>query len=204
MSADKVRTAPLGTPAPWRDAIVASLYEAAAGTGSWRDACDGLCTAFDLWSIQLLGVHTDTGSMAFSFEGGRIAPEAALLYVTDYHAINPRLSLARFLDDRSWAHDHEHFDDAFVASDRFYQDFLLPYGGRWMSVTRLIDDSGLVVFMCLHRSVSQQPLTAAELAAVDDLRPHVARALRLHVHRVRAAAVEAAGHTVLDLLTHPA
>jgi DNA-binding CsgD family transcriptional regulator len=187
-----------------RDALVAALYAAAAGEGAWRDACDRLCAAFDLRSIQLLGVHTDTGAKAFSFEGGRIAPEAALLYVTDYHAINPRLSLARFLDDAAWAHDHEHFDDAFVASDRFYQEFLLPFGGRWMSVTRLLVDAGIVVFMCLHRSVSQRPLSAAELAAVDDLRPHVARALAMHARRVRTAAVGAAGHAVLDLLTHPA
>jgi DNA-binding CsgD family transcriptional regulator len=187
-----------------REALVAALYDAATGTGSWRDACDQLCAAFDLWSLQLLGVHTDTGAMAFSFEGGRIAPEAALLYVTDYHAINPRLSLARFLDGAAWAHDHEHFDEAFVASDRFYQEFLLPFGGRWMSVTRLRVDAGIVVFMCLHRSVSQQPLTTAELAAVDDLRPHVSRALGLHARRVREAAVDAAGHAVLDLLTHPA
>ncbi len=57
--------------------LVASLYEAAAGVGSWRDACDLFCDTHDLWSMQMLGVHTDTGSIAFSLEGGRIALEAA-------------------------------------------------------------------------------------------------------------------------------
>lgn len=186
-----------------RDRLVAAVYEAAAGSGSWRDACDRFCDAFDLWSMQLLGVHTDTGSMAFSFEGGRIAPEAALLYVTDYHAINPRLSLANVLDDSNWAHDHDHFDPAFVASDRFYQEFLLPFGGRWMSVARLMADPGVVVFMCLHRSVSQTPLARAELNAIDAIRPHVARALSLHLRRARVQAEQIAGHAILDLLTHP-
>lgn len=182
--------------------VVAAMYEAASGMRSWHESCSAMCEAFDLWSMQLLGVFKDTGAMAFSFEGGRIAPQAALRYVTDYHQINPRLALSRFLQGSNWVHDHEHLDEAFVAKDRFFQEFLLPYGGRWMSVTTLIDDPSVVVYLCLHRGVDSTPLQEAQIAEVDAIRIHLARALRIHLYRQTTKPVSIAGHAMLELLPY--
>jgi hypothetical protein len=40
------------------------------------------------------------------------------------------------LGEGEWANCHEHFDEAFVARSAFYQDFLIPHGGRYVSGTQ--------------------------------------------------------------------
>ena len=45
---------------------------------------------------------------------------------------------------------HEHFDDAFVASNAFYQEFLIPYGGRYVSGTQLFRQGDeVVIWRCV-------------------------------------------------------
>jgi hypothetical protein len=122
------------------DGVVAAAYEAAAGVRPWHEACRVFANALDLWAVQILGIFKDRGTIAFTLEGGPAPPEAALQHVTRYHAINPRFALGHLLRDGNWVHDHQHLDEAFVATDPFFQEFLIPFGGRFASATTLIDD----------------------------------------------------------------
>lgn len=184
------------------DDIVAACYEAAAGTRHWGDACALFCEAMDLWCVQILGIFRGTGSIAFSFEGGPVSAEAALQFVLHYHAINPRFSLDPLIRDGRWVHDHEHFDEAFVSQDPFFQEYLIPSGGRYASATKLVDDSELVVLLTLHRGVGKSPLDDVQVQAVDRIRGHLERAIRLHLKRSLDHPRSAAGHALLELLPY--
>jgi DNA-binding CsgD family transcriptional regulator/PAS domain-containing protein len=186
--------------APALDEVVAAAYEAAAGVRPWSDACGVLCAAMDLWCVQILGLFKSTGAIAFSFEGGQLSPEAALQFVAHYHAINPRFGLGPLLRDGNWVHDREHLDDDFVARDPFYQDYLIPFGGRYASATKLIDDDDLLVLLTLHRGVGKSPLDDARVAEVDRIRGHLERALRIHLRRQSSRPMSVAGHALLEVL----
>ena len=180
--------------------LVAAMYEAAAGTRPWHEACGLMCDAFGLWSMQMLGVFKSSGALLFSFEGGQISPQDTLRYVTEYHAINPRLALGALLQGTNWVYDHEHHDEQFVAQDRFYQEFLIPSGGRWMSVTSLIDEPEVLVYLCLHRAVGTPPFDPTFTDRVDRIRTHLERALRIHMQRQRERPISVAGYALLDVL----
>lgn len=180
--------------------LIGSFYDAASGQRKWTAVCDELCEAFDLWAVQILGIYKNNGALIFSFEGGRIAPEVWLEYITRYHAINPRMAAAALLQGEDWAHDHELLDEKFVAGDPFYQELLIPYGARWISGTKLIEDDEFVVFLGLHRGVDSTPLTPADIERFAPLRPHLVRALRLHMGLRRQAQSHFAGQALLDVL----
>lgn len=185
---------------PALDEVVAAAYEAAAGVRPWSDACGVLCAAMDLWCVQILGLFKSTGAIAFSFEGGQLSPEATLQFFARYHAINPRFALGPLLGDGNWVHDHEHFDDDFVARDPFFQEYLIPFGGRYASATKLVDDGDLFVLLTLHRGVGKSPLDDARVAEVDRIRSHLERALRIHLRRQSSRPMSVAGHALLEVL----
>ena len=182
------------------DAVVGDLYDAAAGFGDWRRACDRIAAALDLIVVQMLGVDRRSGAAIFSFEGGSIPPESALEYLLRYHAVNPRIPLGLALGPGEWLHDHEHFDDDFVAREPFFAEFLVPYGGRWMSATKLIEDDEVVVFLGLHRGVHARPLDAREIAELEAIRPHLVRAVRILLGRRGLADAARMGAALLDLM----
>lgn len=182
------------------DEAVGALYEAAAGARPWNEACEVLAASLDLWAVQILGLFKANGAIAFTLEGGPAPPEAALQHVTRYHAVNPRFALGHLLVDNTWVHDHQHFDAAFVASDPFFQEFLIPFGGRHASATLLVDDAELLVMLTLHRGVGKEPLRECEVAEVDRIRGHLTRALRLYLDRRSREPASAAGHAVLEVL----
>lgn len=182
------------------DEVVAAVYEAAAGVRPWHESCRVFADALDLWVVQILGLFKANGTIAFTLEGGPAPPEAAIQHVTHYHAINPRFELGPLLRDGNWVHDHEHFDDAFVAADPFFQEFLIPFGGRYASATKLIDDGDLLVMLTLHRGTGKAPLRDGEIAAVERIRGHLERALRIHLNRSSRGPESAAGHAVLEVL----
>ncbi|MEP7206643.1 MAG: hypothetical protein ABI920_06875 [Casimicrobiaceae bacterium] len=102
--------------------------------------------------------------MLFGHEAGGAALLARLDYVRKDYALSPRLAPVMALAPGAWMHCHEVFDEAFVARDRFYQEFLIPYGGRYVSATKLVERDDLVVVFGAHRGVGNQPLDPAAMA----------------------------------------
>lgn len=183
-------------------AVIGAFYEAAGGLVGWREACMALAGAFDLVAVQLLGVFRRNGRAVFSFEGGTMPPEVWVQYITRYHALNPRIPLGLALRGEDWLHDHHHFDDRFIANDRFFQELVLPYRGRYMSATKLIEDDEIVVFLGLHRPIDAQPLDAGEIARIDRVRPHLVRAIRIFLNVRGHMQQSRFGTAMLDLLPH--
>ena len=185
------------------DDIVANLYLAGAGALRWDAALDKVARALRLWAIQIIGVDKRRGSLMFSLEGGPFDPQVAVDYIRDYHLCNPRIEVVQRLRAGTWMHCHEHFSDSFVAADRFHQDFLIPYGGRYMSGTKLIDDHDHVVLLGAHRGIKDTPLNAAEIGLLDRLRNHLIKAVALH-NQMEAKEVEfAVGQMILQRLNQP-
>lgn len=168
---------------PEQDQIIAALYAAANRRHGWDVPLNALCKRLRLWAAQIIGVDRTRGGLIFSVGGwgGPEQPEVELDYVRFYHNINPRLGPSLTLRDGDWLHCHTILDDAFVANDPFYQEFLIPHGGRYMTGTKLIDDERYTFMMGMMRGVGSQPIEPLELPLLEAIRFHAREALRNHL-----------------------
>jgi DNA-binding CsgD family transcriptional regulator len=185
------------------DRIVAGLYRAAAGELAWEEPLAAMQRLFDAWGVHLHGVNLPVGEVAFSFEVGGFPPEAALAYIRHYHRIDPRAALVARLDTGHWISCHHEFDDAFVARDPFYQEFLIPFGGRYVSGSKVYQDDELIAFLGIHRGRTMQPLDDSALELGARLGAHVGTALGLWRRQRRQQLPAPVGDALLRQLPHP-
>jgi len=134
---------------------------------------------------------------------GRAPPEAALDYVRHYHQQNPRVPATLALAPGQWLHDDEVFDDEFVASSPFYQEFLIPYGVRWLSGVKLIDDEEQLVIFGALRAADQRPFDLSERAELERLRHHLTAAVRIQTGRKATHDRAVTGALLLDQFERP-
>lgn len=189
--------------APRYDAIVTSIYRAGSGVEPWLNPLKEIAAVFDAWSVQLLGVDKRTGVMSFSFEAGSAPPEAPVDYLRHYHRIDPRLSKHLPLPVGSWMACEEHFDAAFVERDPFYQNYLIPYGARYLYGTKLLDTESATVLIGHLGKVNNPPLSAAEKAAFARLTSHIAEAFDIHKYLAASAGQQSVGLELLEKMRQP-
>jgi DNA-binding CsgD family transcriptional regulator len=185
------------------DQLVAAFYDAAVGRASWPAALEPLAQALDLWGVQLLGIDRPNRSLLFSHEAGPMPPAATLDYLRRYHAINPHIAPAVTLPVGHWMHSHQLFDDAAVASNPFYQEFMIPHGARHLSGTKLYEDANALVLFSALRGVSQPPLNEGEMLVLDRLKLHLVRAMQNYVYLGSTFGEPGAARRLLDHFHHP-
>lgn len=164
------------------DAIFSDFYAAAAGRVSWQKPFADLSALLNLWGVQVIGVDKRNGGLIFSAEGGVASAESALDYIRFFHAVNPRIAPALATPQDQWMHCHEHFDEGYVAASSFYQDFLIPHGGRYLSGTKLIDNNEVLFMLGIMRGHGSQPIGQAELPLLKQVKHHLTEAFQNFVH----------------------
>ncbi len=164
------------------ESLISNLYAAANGRRDWASALQAIADALNLWTVQLLGVNKKNGHLMFSTHGGRASPQTALDYFRSYNAVDPRIAPTLAKPPGEWMHCHELFDETYVAGSSFYQDFLIPHGGRYVSATRLIDNDEVGFIFALMRGHGSQPLGQHEFAQLERFRHHMKEALENLLH----------------------
>ncbi|MGH1361634.1 MAG: helix-turn-helix transcriptional regulator [Burkholderiaceae bacterium] len=185
------------------DQCVADIYSAASGETRWEEVCDSISSAMDLCGIHIIGLSKKSGQLLFSWEGGALSKEAFFDYVTHYHPENPRLTYALSLQGEEWVHDHFLFDDKFVQESPFFQEFAIPYGARFLSGTKLVDDEDHVVMFGAIRSTTQVPLNEDEMKTMCRFRLHLVKAMAIHLRLREAFKSLSVGHDLLNALPYP-
>lgn len=186
------------------DRIVEDLYSAAAGRSDWRDPLGRIAAAVNVRRIRLFAVSKNSnGALLSSHFGGAAKPEAELAYIRTYHRTDPRLRLLLTFDASRWLHCHEHFDDDFVVRDPFYQDFLIPYGTRYASLTKLVEDDSTVVIFAAMCGIGGEPLGATELNYLQRIKTHLTRAMEIHQLLHVAYTELATGRELLNQFRYP-
>lgn len=160
------------------DALIADFYAAAAGRIDWKKPFDDLASQMDLWAVQVIGVNKQTGGLIFSSEGGRASAESALDYIREFHTSNPRIEPLLATTTDQWMHCHEHFDEDYVSKNAFFQDFLIPYGGRYLSATKLIENEDVMFLFGAMRGHRSQPLGASDMPSLMSVKHHLTEAFK--------------------------
>jgi len=184
------------------DALVHLTYATLEDRGAWRLVLACLHEAIGGRAVHMLAFDAAHGALSYS-DGAAMAPQVDLEYIQKYQFIDPRAR--RMLDQRAegWMHCHEHFDDAFVAADPFYQEFLLPHGARYVSACKLIENDSATVILSVLRAPHEGPLPAAALDFLERLRPHLARACRIGLAHFVYSTQALVGHALVDRLRQP-
>jgi DNA-binding CsgD family transcriptional regulator/PAS domain-containing protein len=185
------------------DEIVAGFYRAAQGNIGWVDALWPFAHAVSAIAVHLHAVEPRQGRVHFSHAASLLPAEAEFDYVRTYHRIDPRAGLVIGLAPGQWMHCWEHFDDAFVARDRFYQDFLIPYGSRWVSGVKLLQDDSQCIVLGVHRGLGSAPLDAEDVLLCKRLARHLCDALRLQFGSLKQRQQQMLGLALLDRLRAP-
>jgi DNA-binding CsgD family transcriptional regulator len=185
------------------DELTKELYLADGGVVPWLQPLQALCAALDLWAVHFLGVDKHAGSMLFSYEAGNASPESGLDYLREYQHVDPRMVKTVELPPMTWFACHEYFDDAFVAASPFYQDFLIPHGGRYLLGCKLIEDETKFVIIGMLGRSDRPPLNALQRQFVERLGHHVANAFRLQEHLRTTTERSAVGYELLKRMRQP-
>jgi DNA-binding CsgD family transcriptional regulator len=183
--------------------LIESIYRAGAGLAPWTAALDAIAKAYDLWVVHLFAADKRLGRVMFSHEGGSSPPEAALDWLRKYRAIDPREALLPPKRTHEWIACDEHFDERFVAKDPFYQNFLIPYGGRYVYAAKLIDDDRNLVVMGFHRGSRRGQLNASERRDVELLAWHIERAFVMQQEVARENEGRSLGLAILARMRQP-
>lgn len=184
------------------DRLVDLTYAALDDKGTWHALLECLNEALGTRAVHLWAFDVRHGSLSYS-DGANIAPDVDLRYVQEYQFIDPRLALIRAAPVGQWISCHEHFDDAFIAASPFYQDFLLPFGVRYVSACKLLDNETATVMLACGSEAGNGPLGEEALAFVRRLSPHLSRACRIGLAHFVYSAQALVGRALADKLSQP-
>lgn len=185
------------------DDVVVDFYKAAMGEQAWGLGLEKVRQAMNAQVVNLYGAVKQTRSVAFSFEVGQAQPEAALDFIRKYHHIDPRAALAMSTPTGQVVSCHRHFDETFVAQDRFYQEFLIPYGGRYSTGMKVYEDDEQAVIWGIHRPLGSQPVSEADEALIERLGLQLQNAVSIFLSQQKIAQPASVGIELLQRMPQP-
>lgn len=186
------------------DSLVSDLYAAASGRVPWATALGNIADFLDLWLVQVLSVDKRNGSLLFNAYGGKdVNPEVSLDYVRFYNTIDPRVAPALALSADQWLYSNEHHDKAFVATNPFYQDFLIPNGGGHLAGTKILESEDALYLLAMVGHHGQTAPSAVQTPFLHQLKHHFSEAFRNLAHLREAYAELGVARELLSQFDYP-
>lgn len=190
------------------DSLVADFYRAATGSLSWEQAMQGVRLAFGATGTNMHTVDVRQGQILAMHGGNVNLREADLHYIKHFHTIDPlrssSVSQEAFFRPGYWVHCHEVFDDAFVATSKYHQEFAAAYDVRYTSASTIcVENNTMVTALTMLLPRARGVLTVDEREYSRRLGEHLREALLAHERVRRLAAQALAGHGLLSSFPYP-
>lgn len=160
------------------DELVADIYQASIEPLRFKEALSKLVTVLAATGAHLHAVDKRSGEVVLSSSSG-LSPLGEIDYVERYAKLDPRAGLAVALPVGQMLVCNHHFDDAYVERSEFYQDFLIPYGCRYVSGTKVFENDTHAAVVGVHTSTALGPLGADSLQILQRLTLHLNRAMQM-------------------------
>lgn len=171
--------------------LIDDIYEAAAVPEQWPRVLAALAALVDGMGAGLFSVPANR-----QIDGAReryVCTPSMEQVVADFAALgrpelNQRSPRAIGRRHPGFLTDHDVFTEDELGKDPFYVDFLRPRGLGWCAGSAIFVPGGDTLVVSIEREYKRGPVSAAEVALLDTLRPHLARAAafsaRLSLERV--------------------
>jgi len=124
-------------------------------------------------------------------------------YARQFLKLDPWTAVVDRTPVGKWVAEHQFFDDAFVARNEFFQQFMLPNGLRRIIGTRAFDDGRHEALISFQRGTSDHAFNHSEAELLTRLSPHLELACRLSTEFSRLRMQAAVARQALDRLAAP-
>lgn len=160
------------------DDLARRFYEAASSGAGWEAALGDMA--------RLLGAKTAAIAISDKKQhaatelliGGEICRDVIALYTERYASMDPASMAVRKLPIGQVNSCHRYIGANFVARSEYYQDFLIPHGGRYSSGALLFDDGGEWGRLGVQTNARQGPIEGRSFDALVRLTPHIQAAVQ--------------------------
>jgi hypothetical protein len=184
--------------------LVAEFYEAALAPAQFPQVLRHLARFAGGTGAILLTWDKRAAEVALHATGGHTGADAPEHYRRHYAPLDPYRRVLETRPTGAWTTCADFFDDAFVARDAFYNDYLLPRGVRYMSAARVLTSDAYDAYVGVHRGPRDGPFARDVVDRLARLGGQFGRALRLHLDTVQSRIESEVGTAGLDRMAQPA
>ena len=165
-------------PIPRHDDSIVAIYDAALAPERWPTVIGNLSHLVDSDTFHLQAWdRTENCDRLGVSDPAQVSALAA--YQAHFGRLDPRRALAAQLTPGSVAACHRHFDERYVRTSEFYQDYLIPQVGRYSASISLARHNGLDIHLDIVRPRNRQPFGDEELGILAGFVPHLRQACAL-------------------------
>ena len=178
------------------DEMVAAVYEASSGFGSWDAVARDLLGYLDGSSGSLMSVGPHDGPDIVMMPG--YSPTALQLYTDHYHRVDLWAALGRIRPSMRAVLGTDHVPEDVFERSEVWNDYARLHVGAFHMVGAAIPlDDGRVGLLGIHRPRDAAAFDAESRDMLTRLLPHIRAGLRL---RSRLAGTDRASHAAEDTL----
>ncbi|MEH6458362.1 helix-turn-helix transcriptional regulator [Chitinimonas sp. JJ19] len=184
------------------DLLVTSIHAVVLEPTKWDHLLRRIGEAIDASSggFYLRDKHASKPRQWHSFGHSE---QSLASYADRYVAMDPWTMIVNRTPVGEWVAEHQHFDDAFVAKNEFFQRYMLPNGLRRLIGTRAFDDGRIEALIGFQRGPDAEPFSDSDTELLTRLSPHLELACRLSTEFSRLRMQAAVARQALDRLAAP-
>jgi DNA-binding CsgD family transcriptional regulator len=166
--------------------VIAALYDAAAVPSEWPSAFETLCRHLGAVGGVLGVLDPRLGDLPFSLNYGRWDDAAAKLYQSEYYKHDPAPARFAHRPVGVVASTKQFFRPEQEGEGIFYNEFLKPLGLVECMGAKLMEVPDGLAAIGVYRDATQPSFNALDMQRLEQLIPHIARALQLSRILLRA------------------
>lgn len=166
--------------------VVERVNAAALDDRLWNVALGSISDLLGGVSADIEVIDKKTLRPLFMDHSAEISEENANAYLNHFAAINPRIPPILSHPIGTIDYDAALFDDAMIASDEFYMDFLASHDLRYFISGNLLNTGNSMGLMAVQRTYDQGHVEKGEIELMARLMPHLQQGLDLRFRLSRA------------------
>ena len=156
-------------------AVVRQFHESSINGEQWETALAAVAGIFGDQACSLERFEPSTGKHRF-FRAAGIPSANQMAYLEEYARISPRIPLCFQLKDRKLAYDYMIMDEAELARDPFYSEFLPRLNLRYFVAGILRNRRDDFAVVAVQRTVSAGHIDGQGIRQMQTLVPHLTQA----------------------------
>ena len=188
------------------DKLIGAIYETALNPALWPEVMKLCARQVDGIAAHIMTVDKRRENPTFLIaagDGDLPTPENQTHYLNYYVKIDPRMQVMESAKLHEWRYCTHYLDQQYVNHNEFYQDFLLPSGGRYAMGAWIDDSQTEKTVLGLHRGEGQPEFSEGERRIAEQFSGHLNRSLRLHRHTKALEDKASLGARAIDALNMP-
>ena len=179
------------------ETLIDGIYEAAGNASRWQGVLEQAADLLGAESSQIGHLSLADQTFSFLITYGQTYSEERIRQYQSMMGEDPRLAALSRLPFRAM-HCRMVLSDEELHGSQLYQDVLAPDGNEYTLGVNLVEEEKSTSFFTAHRDIHQPPFGPEECALLQDLVPHLRRAIRLYHGFAEMDLMQSATRQALD------